>query len=92
MRRRKLARLAAELAETRGDLLEDFEWAMRQDEMLERRIALLEEIVAARWPRRIHLRHRLARDLRASVARYRWVGPDWADRRGQAIGDGWGQP
>ena len=88
MRRRGLA---AQLAGTRRDMAEDFEWAMRMDQMLEERISALEEIEAARWPRRILVRRRLARDLRASVAGYGWTGGDWAERRAQAIGDGWGE-
>jgi hypothetical protein len=36
--------------------------------MLERRVIRLEEIVAARWPRSMVLRWRLAREIRASVA------------------------
>ena len=46
----------------------------------------------ARWPRSIGVRRRLARDLRASVAGYREVGPDFESRRVQAIGDGWIEP
>ena len=37
-------------------------------EVLERRVIRLEEIIAARWPRSIILRRRLAREIRASVA------------------------
>jgi hypothetical protein len=36
----------------------------------ENRVIRLEEIIAARWPRSWLLRRRLARELRASVARY----------------------
>lgn len=86
-RRRELAAL---LAETRRDLFEESDWDARQAEMLERRIAALEEITAARWPRRIAVRRRLARDLRASVRGYGWAGPEWFWRRAQAIGDGRG--
>ncbi|MCW2910852.1 MAG: hypothetical protein JWL68_5641 [Actinomycetia bacterium] len=63
----------------------------RQADELEQRIARLEEIEAAPWPRRIGVRRRLARDLRASVARYAWAGPDFTSRRPQAIGGGWSQ-
>ena len=78
---------ADELAQLREDMDEDMAWAMTHDEMLERRIAALEEIVAARWPRRILVRRRLARDLRASVRHYSWAGPEWFWRRAQAAGD-----
>ena len=60
-------------------------------EGLERRLAALEEITAARWPRRILVRRRLARDLRASVAGYREI-DDFGSRRIQAISDGWIEP
>jgi hypothetical protein len=39
-------------------------------ELLEMRIAALEEVMAARWPRRLVLAGRLRRRLRASVAGY----------------------
>lgn len=57
---RRFARQAVELHEETG-------WI---EHMLENRIISLEEIVAARWPRRALLRRRLARELRASVAGY----------------------
>jgi hypothetical protein len=37
-------------------------------DILENRVIRLEEIIAARWPRSLFLRWRLARELRASVA------------------------
>ena len=51
---------------------------------LEDRVSALEEIVAARWPRSMFLRRRLARQLRASAATFAWAGPDFRDapRRG----------
>lgn len=54
---------------------------------LEERVIRLEEITAARWPRNWLLRRRLARELRASVAGYDWMGPDFRGRRLQAVGD-----
>ncbi len=83
---------AGELAQLREDMDEDMAWAMAQDQMLERRVAALEEITAARWPRRILVRRRLARDLRASVRHYGWVDRSWFWRRAQAIGEGWLEP
>ena len=77
------------LAELRRDMYKDSLWSDQADEMLEWRIARLEEIEAARWPRRILVRRRLARDLRASVAGYGWTGQNWRDRRAQAVGDSW---
>ena len=61
-------------------------------EISELRIAALEEIVFARWPRSILVRRRLRKDLRESVQHYRWVGPDFQSRRIQTIGDGWIRP
>lgn len=89
MHRRLRRRPARDLRSLQRGHNEDFEWAMRQDELLEERIEALEEIVATRWPRRILVRRRLARDLRDSVAGYAWAGSDFGDRRSQAIGDGW---
>lgn len=89
MRRHALTALQAEVTETRRDLFHESEWGAAQAEMLERRVAALEEIVAARPLARIAVRRRLARELRASVARYGWVGPEWFWRRAQAIGDSW---
>ena len=40
--------------------------------MLERRVAALEEVAAARWPRRWLLAWRLGKQLRDSVAPFRW--------------------
>jgi hypothetical protein len=53
-------------------------------EMLEDRIMALEEIVAAGWPRRMILRRRLARSLRASADAHAWAGPDFRSRRIEA--------
>jgi hypothetical protein len=80
------------LAELRHEVILGGLWSDETEGMLERRIARLEEIQAARWPRRILVRRRLARDLRASVAGYAWIDGDWADRRAQSIGDGWPVP
>lgn len=76
------------LREVRRDLYESDSFAMEQDAMLERRITELEEVEAARWPRRILVRWRLARQLRASVATYGdWAGRSWADKRAEAVGE-----
>jgi hypothetical protein len=42
----------------------------QQDEVNERRLAALEEVMAARWPWRWALATRLRRELRASVRGY----------------------
>lgn len=54
---------------------------------MEERVIALEEIFAARWPRSWLLRWRYARELRASVAGYEWVGPGFRDRRIEALGN-----
>jgi hypothetical protein len=61
-------------------------------EIAELRTTALEEIVFARSPRSILVRHRLRKDLRESVQHYGWAGPDFLSRRIQAIGDGWLRP
>ena len=54
-----------------------------QLEMLEDRIMALEEIVCARWPRRVFLARRLRRAIRASIKG--WPGRNFADRRVSAV-------
>jgi hypothetical protein len=56
-------------------------------EALEYRVSALEEIVAARWPRRMVLRARLARQLRASLRNVQ--GSTFAERRAEAAGLDW---
>ena len=50
-------------------------------------IVMIEEVLAARWPRRILVRARLRRDLRASVRHV--DGGTWTDRRIETLGTGW---
>ena len=50
-------------------------------------IVMIEEVVAARWPRRILVRARLRRDLRASVRHVE--GRSFTDRRINTLGTGW---
>lgn len=54
------------------------------DELLERRVTALEEVLAARWPARIAARRRLRRVLRVSVAHVQ--GQTFTDRRIEAAG------
>jgi hypothetical protein len=54
---------------------------------IEVRLIALEEITAARWPRRMILRRRLARSLRASDAAYADAAGTFTGRRVQAAGD-----
>jgi hypothetical protein len=53
-------------------------------DMLEDHIIRLEEIVAAKWPRSMFLRRRLARELRASVAGFGEIAADFRGRRIEA--------
>ena len=79
-----------EVEQLRRDLNFKTQWDDDQDEITELRITALEELLAARWPRSVLLRRRLARDLRASVRDYGPdAGEDFTSRRTQAIGDGW---
>ncbi len=57
------------------------------DELLERRVAALEEVAAARWSASIGVRRRLRRSLRRSVAHAR--GETFADRRAEAVTSAW---
>jgi hypothetical protein len=51
------------------------------NELREKRISALEEVIAAKWPRRWILSLRLRRCLRRSVRDYGWAGPTWHARR-----------
>ena len=54
---------------------------------LEDRVTAIEELLAARWPRRLLLRRRLARELRAVSAAYADAAPGFRGRRVQEAGD-----
>lgn len=56
-------------------------------ELLERRVCALEEIMAARWPRRWLLSARLRKQLREAVSGYGWAGEDFWSRRAQQVSD-----
>lgn len=56
-------------------------------DMVEDRLSAIEELLAARWPRRMFLRRRLARELRASSALFTWAGETFAARRAEAMND-----
>lgn len=76
--------LAAECRES-----EDF--IGRTIDCIEDRIIRMEELVAARWPRSMFLRRRLARELRASIAGISeatapGVGTGFRTRRAEAAG------
>lgn len=77
----------AELAEHRRQAYEESLMTDSLVQHLEYRVAALEEIVAARWPRKIIIRRRLARRLRASVRGVQ--GATFAERRSEAAGLDW---
>ena len=54
----------------------------QEGDQLEARVTAIEEVFAARWPRRWVLAARLRRSLRASVRHLGWVGP-FADLRAE---------
>jgi hypothetical protein len=65
------------------------EFAATAAEQLEYRIIRIEEVIAARWPRSLFLRWRLAREIRASVAQWNPAyipRGDFAGRRFEAAG------
>jgi hypothetical protein len=80
MRRRELAAL-------RRDMYRESLDTDSLAEHLEYRVAALEEIVAARWPRRILVRARLGRQLRRSVRHF--PGKTFAERRTAAATAEW---
>jgi hypothetical protein len=57
------------------------------DELRERRISAIEEVLAAPWQRRWLCAWRFRRRLRASVRECAWAGESWHDRRGQAMSE-----
>jgi len=56
-----------------------------ENDALEDRVVAIEEVLAARWPRRLLVAWRLGRKLRQSAAPFREAGPAFADRRCAAI-------
>jgi len=73
-----------EFARQAINAIEYGDWAA---DATENRIIRLEEIIAARWPRSMFLRRRLARELRASVAGYPYRPVDFQERRVMAISE-----
>lgn len=54
---------------------------------LEGRVAALEELLYARWPRSIAVRRRLRRDLRRSIAHVQ--GATFSEKRSETVTTGW---
>lgn len=59
------------------------------NELREQRISALEEVLAARWPRRWLLSLRLGRSLRQSVYSYGRAGQSWHNRRAAWMTSEW---
>ncbi len=57
----------------------------RFDEVRENRISALEEVIAARWPRSVLVKHRLRRRLRQIDHDYSWAGQRFASRQAEAM-------
>lgn len=82
-----------DLAQMRRQMRADEEWAGLMLDELWFRITNLEAILAARWPRSMFVRRRLAKRIRASVAeiegdgfamkRLNTLGTDWRDFEAQ---------
>lgn len=71
----------------RREARDSSEWHDQMTEMHSRRISALEEALSARWPRRLFLGFRLARDIRVS-ARQR-AGMSWHQRREAYVFEEW---
>ena len=84
---RQLVELSRDVGQLRGDLGRDSAMTDCLAQDLELRVAALEELLYARWPRSIGVKRRLRRDLRASVAHV--PGGSWTERRAETIGTGW---
>jgi hypothetical protein len=80
-------RRARDLSGLRREVRADSERTDSLAEMLEHRVATLEEIAAARWPRRWLLAARLGRSLRRSVRHM--PGGTFAERRAEAVTADW---
>ncbi len=79
--------LERQLVDLRRDVIAESAMTDQLAEDLELQVVAIEEVIAARWPRRILVRWRLARDLRASVRHVQ--GRTWTDRRINALSTGW---
>jgi len=79
--------VAADLARLRRQTYDRNTMADSLADRLELRVATLEEIAAARWPRRWLLRARLGRSLRRSVRHM--PGGTFAERRIEAVTTDW---
>lgn len=76
-----------ELAALRKDLAQESLATDSLAEHLEYRVAAIEEVIAARWPRRIVVRFRLARQLRVSLRFF--PGATFEERRTAAATADW---
>jgi hypothetical protein len=76
-----------ELEQIQRQMRADDEWTAQMLDELIYRVTALEEILAARWPRSIWVRRRLAGRIRASVAEI--DGRDFTWKRLNSLGTGW---
>ncbi len=84
---RNLDELRRDVDQLRRDVIAE---SLMNDQLAEEmllQIIAIEEVIAARWPRSIGVRRRLARDLRASVAHVQ--GATFTERRIETLGSGW---
>lgn len=88
--RRDLRQARRDLDQARRDLSQirhHMRWAVTLEAEQLAQVVALEELAAARWPRRIIARRRLRADLRASIRHAE--GDTFEDRRISALDGGW---
>jgi hypothetical protein len=78
--RDELRLLRREVRET-GDVRD------RLNELREQRIAAIEEVLAAPWPRRWLVARGFRRRVRRSARESAWAGRSWYERRAQAMSE-----
>lgn len=76
-----------ELWQLRREVRETADVRDRLNELRERRIAAIEEVLAASWPRRWLLGWGFRRRLRRSARESAWAGRSWYERRAQAMSE-----
>lgn len=83
--RRRLRRVRPEFDKFRRDAFRESDMNDEMAEIEAIRVTQLEEIIAARWPRSILVRYRLARDIRASVRHVQGVYVHRQEDRGDRL-------
>ena len=82
-----IARIAARLEDLHRDVGEAITWSDETDSELLYQVIMMEEVLAARWPRSILVRARWRRDVRESVRQME--GSSFLWRRLNTLGTGW---